>query len=159
MSILNIPEKDKDEMLESMEILDKMIPILEIGDPDFCTSMIYRMSKIVKNYGPRRGVDLPDQFVPFMSVDFAERRPIYVAERKLLLKESDIKDVIFNGPATVILWKDGTRTVVKCQDEDKDLYSPEAGIAIAIMKKAFGNKSNFNNVFHRLIKKAHKEEV
>lgn len=71
------------------------------------------------------------------------------------LKESDIKDVIFNRKATIVLWKDGTKTVVKCQPGDK--YSPEAGLAIAVMKKVFGNKGNYNNVFKRLIAKAKKE--
>lgn len=77
-----------------------------------------------------------------------------VVKSKPLLKESDIKDVIINGPATIIKWKDGTKTVVKCQDEDKEAYSPEAGIAIAVMKKVFGNKGNYNNIFNRLLKKA-----
>lgn len=31
---------------------------------------------------------------------------------------SPIKKVIFNDPATIILWKDGTKTVVKCQEGD-----------------------------------------
>ena len=31
-------------------------------------------------------------------------------------KLPEIKDVIFNEPATIIIWKDGTKTVVKCQE-------------------------------------------
>lgn len=68
------------------------------------------------------------------------------------LKESantsfEIKDVIFNDPATIILWKDGTKTVVKCQPDD--IYSEEMGLALCIAKKALGNKGNFNNVFRK----------
>ena len=63
----------------------------------------------------------------------------------------DIKDVIFNPPATIVLWADGTKTVVKCQ-EDKDEYSKEVGLAMCICKKVYGNKGNYNNVFKKFIK-------
>jgi len=60
---------------------------------------------------------------------------------------SPIKKVIFNDPATIVLWNDGTKTVVKCQDGDT--YDKEKGLALCIAKKALGNKSNFNNEFKR----------
>lgn len=56
-----------------------------------------------------------------------------------------IKDVIFNEPATIILWADGTKTVVKCQEGEG--YDPEKGLAMAISKKALGNKGNYCEVF------------
>ena len=56
-----------------------------------------------------------------------------------------IKDVIFNPPATIVLWSDGTKTVVKAQDDD--IFDPEKGLSMAISKKAMGNKGNyFNNI-------------
>lgn len=61
----------------------------------------------------------------------------------------DIKDVIFNPPATIILWEDGSKTVVKCQEGDA--YSDEVGLALCIAKKALGNKGNFNNVFRKWV--------
>ena len=51
-----------------------------------------------------------------------------------------IKDVIFNPPATIILWMDGTKTVVK--DQGEVFYDPEKGMAMAVAKKAFGNQGN-----------------
>ena len=62
-----------------------------------------------------------------------------------------IKDVIFSPPATIVLWADGTKTVVKCQ-EDKDEYSKEIGLAMCICKKVYGNKGNYNNIFKKFIK-------
>lgn len=62
---------------------------------------------------------------------------------------SGIKKVIFNDPATIVLWDDGTKTVVKCQDGDE--YSKEKGLALCFAKKHLGNKSNFNNEFKRWI--------
>ena len=52
-----------------------------------------------------------------------------------------IKQVMFYDPATIVYWTDGTRTVVKCQDGD--VYDPEKGLAMAISKKALGNKDNY----------------
>ena len=58
-----------------------------------------------------------------------------------------IKNVIFNEPATIILWADGTKTVVKCQEGEG--YDPEKGMAMAISKKALGNKGNYCEVFKK----------
>lgn len=57
-----------------------------------------------------------------------------------------IKDVIYNDPATIIFWKDGTKTVVKCNDEE---YDPEKGFAMAVCKKVFGNEGNYYNTFKK----------
>lgn len=62
---------------------------------------------------------------------------------------SPIKKVIFNNPATIVLWADGTKTVVKVQGDD--VYNREQGLALCIAKKALGNKSNFNNEFKRWV--------
>ena len=57
----------------------------------------------------------------------------------------EIKDVIFNGPATIVIWTDGTKTIVKSQEGE--VYDAEKGLAMAIVKKAYGNKGNyFNNI-------------
>lgn len=61
----------------------------------------------------------------------------------------EIRKVIFNNPATVILWKDGTKTVVKCGEGDK--YDPEKGFAMAIAKKALGNKGNYYSIFREFV--------
>lgn len=62
-----------------------------------------------------------------------------------------IKNVIFNDPATIVFWSDGTKTVVKCQDDD--WYDPEKGLAMAISKKALGNKGNYCNAIKKWLPK------
>jgi hypothetical protein len=64
----------------------------------------------------------------------------------------DITNVIFHDPATIVLWSDGTKTVVKCQKENGDTYNKETGLAMAIVKKAYGNKGNFNDIFTKWLK-------
>lgn len=57
-----------------------------------------------------------------------------------------IKKVIFNDPATIILWNDNTKTVVKAEEET---FDPEKGMAIAIAKKALGNQGKYYNEFKK----------
>lgn len=57
------------------------------------------------------------------------------------------KKVIYNYPATIVIWKDGTKTVVKCNEDD--WYNAELGVALCYVKKLCGNDSK---TFHRLLK-------
>lgn len=61
-----------------------------------------------------------------------------------------IEKVIFNYPATIVLWVDGTKTVVKCSPEE--YFDPEKGLAMAISKKAFGNRGSYHSVFKKWIR-------
>lgn len=70
---------------------------------------------------------------------------VYVEKPRKPMPE--IKNVVFSDPATIVFWADGTKTVVKCQKQTGDTYSKETGLAMAIAKKAYGNKGNFNDIF------------
>lgn len=61
-----------------------------------------------------------------------------------------IRKVIFNDPATIILWSDGTKTVVKVENEP---FDPEKGMAMAVSKKFFGNGYSYYNQFKRWLPK------
>lgn len=56
----------------------------------------------------------------------------------------EIVKVIFNDPATIVFWSDGTKTVVKA---DGEKFDPEKGLAMAISKKFLGNKGNYYREF------------
>ena len=62
-----------------------------------------------------------------------------------------LKKVIYNDPATIAFWSDGTKTVVKAQPGD--IFDPEKGLAMAIAKKACGNKGNYYNGFKKWLPK------
>lgn len=62
-----------------------------------------------------------------------------------------IKNVIFNPPAVIILWNDGSKTVVKSSRDD--IFDPEKGLAMAISKKALGNQGNYYNTFKKYLPK------
>jgi hypothetical protein len=66
-------------------------------------------------------------------------------------KIPEIKQVIFNPPATIIIWKDGTKTIVKTHNEE---FSEEHGFAMAYLKKVFGGR----NQYMKYIKNASRQE-
>ena len=74
---------------------------------------------------------------------------------KPLSSKPTIKNVIFNDPATIVFWTDGTKTVVKAQDEE---FDPEKGLAMAIVKKTFGNRYDYYNTMAHWLKKYNKKE-
>lgn len=52
-----------------------------------------------------------------------------------------IKQVIFNEPATIVIWSDDVKTVVKCGEDEK--FDPEKGLAMCVAKRAWGNKYDY----------------
>ena len=68
---------------------------------------------------------------------------------------NNIKDVIFNDPATIVFWTDGSKTVVKC--EKGETFDPEKGLAMAISKKVLGNDYGYYETFAKYIGRYHKK--
>ncbi len=63
--------------------------------------------------------------------------PAYVSFEKPWMQDRPIvRKVIFNPPATIILWEDGSKTVVKCAKGDR--FDPEKGFLMAYGKKFYG---------------------
>jgi hypothetical protein len=67
----------------------------------------------------------------------------------------EIKNVIFNDPATIVLWADDTKTVVKCQEGDK--FNPETGLAMAIVKRMYGNTGKYCEIFKKWVPEVESE--
>lgn len=97
-----------------------------------------------------------------MAIDYDRMRMIEIAERdihksiQMMLsarKEREenmlkVKKVIFNDPATIVFFEDGSKVVVKANDGEA--YDPEKGIAMAIAKKALANgDGNYYNTFDK----------
>lgn len=58
-----------------------------------------------------------------------------------------INKVIFNNPATIVIWANGDKTVVKC---DGEKFDPEKGLAMAITKYLLGNnKGYYYDIFEK----------
>lgn len=54
------------------------------------------------------------------------------------------KKIIFNGPATIVFWNDGTKTIVKRSKKDKD--NKYNAFCAALAKKIFKTNNKVNNI-------------
>lgn len=119
---------------------------------------------IIPESSPLYGKDMKQTFIDetLLDTDLADsimdtiryaQHDIKELERaKEKIKEYEkmkIENVIFNDPATIVFWRDGSKTVVKAIDEP---FDPEKGLAMAIAKKAYGNEGNYYNEFKKFIK-------
>ena len=55
-----------------------------------------------------------------------------------------VKKIIYNPPATIVFWEDGSKTVVKCAQYDE--YDPYYGFLAALAKKVYGNPSRVRKI-------------
>lgn len=78
------------------------------------------------------------------------RNDVIMTEKAYEMLARCIVKVIFNDPATIVLWGDGSKTVVKAKNEP---FDPEKGLAMAIAKKHFGNTGRYYEVFKRWLPK------
>nr|DAD58000.1 MAG TPA: hypothetical protein [Caudoviricetes sp.] len=90
-----------------------------------------------------------DDYVKYVEHDIEATNQLYrrytKCQKNLDIRDA-IKNVIYNDPATIVFWTDGTKTVVKAENED---FDPEKGLAMAISKKMLGNKGNYYEVFKK----------
>lgn len=144
-----------DEYLSRLRSIEQYFPKLP-GNPEVRVSVDTSGRDMVHMSLDFYGYDSYAAFANFytngkpetkLEVDHHLNRINYVSYAQGLAGLPPIKRVIFNDPATIVLWGDNTKTVVKCQEGD--IYDPEKGLYAAMVKKALGNKSNFNNVINK----------
>jgi len=92
------------------------------------------------------GIDA-NEFTPYKKrvLEFGDTYTPKVRVAELNLFPS-VKEVIFNGPATIVFWSDCSKTVVRAENEP---FDKEKGLAMAIAKKALGNKGNYFEIFKK----------
>lgn len=99
-----------------------------------------------------------EDMLDFLLEDVMKQKSKELKQKMAKSKEQENKDlvnafngiidkVIFNDPATIIVFKNGEKVIVKCQEGDT--YDKEKGLALAIIKFAFGNTSYFNTIFKK----------
>lgn len=94
------------------------------------------------------GIDIDRAIYTAMSIDYSRQSTEQAKKNDIVrlgMCNVNIRKVIFNDPATIVLWSDGTKTVVKCGPEDT--FDMEKGLAMAIVKKMAGNDNRFHKVF------------
>lgn len=99
------------------------------------------MPKIALEYAPAADDSLTNIAKQLLNNMYGVASTISGGSRNYTCVMPMIKNVKFNNPATIVFWKDGTKTVVKCGDGD--IFDPEKGLAMAITKKALGNNGHY----------------
>jgi len=57
------------------------------------------------------------------------------------------KQITYSGKTTIVFWQDGTKTIVKCAENEE--FVPEIGVAEAIAEKIFGSRNQFLKAVRR----------
>lgn len=52
-----------------------------------------------------------------------------------------IKEIIYNRPAVIVFWSDGTKTSSVADEKAGDKYNAEMGLVVCVLKKCIGNKA------------------
>lgn len=98
-------------------------------------------------------IDIDRAIYTAMAIDYSRQSTEQTKKNDIVrlgMCNVSIRKVIFNDPATIVLWSDGTKTVVKCGPDD--IFDKEKGLAMAIAKKMAGNDSRFHKVFKKWCK-------
>lgn len=83
------------------------------------------------------------------------------------MKNVDVKKIIFSCPKTIVLWNDGTKTIVS-MSKDETNFDPEAAFCAAYTKKMFGTNSKIKRIIkeksnieqhQRIVEEKLKEEL
>lgn len=99
------------------------------------------------------GIDIDRAIYTAMEIDYSRQSTEQTKKNDIVrlgMCNVSIRKVIFSNPATIVLWSDGTKTVVKCGPDD--IFDKEKGLAMAIVKKMAGNDSRFHKVFKKWCK-------
>ena len=76
----------------------------------------------------------------------------YALSREQKLNPNNIKKVIFNPPATIVIFKDDTKVVAKTHNEE---YDEEKGFMACMMQVMFHSRSQFNKMIDNGIEESY----
>lgn len=130
--------------------LKGMLPITKLG-----------WSWDIKPFSMKSTVDSERDFIqPYPEADskinmmeVLKEMSMFESDKRVRIPE--IKEVIFNYPATVVYWKDGTKTTVKCGNDEAS-FDREKAVAMCFLKKMFkpSIKSHWLDVINDAIQAA-----
>lgn len=115
-------------------------PSLYIGDTHGIVRLIYEEELEMKN-----------PYEKYCVEDVKTTYQTYQSQIKNAVKFSanpHIDHVIFNGPATIVLWKDGTKTVVK--HDGKGRKDKRLAILYAFIRKIYGEGKPYHNILNEI---------
>ena len=116
------------------------------------------MEKSYMNYEFDRHMGKEDRWICNIVNNESSRRALLdqykkglIEGREIVWKSISVDRIIFNDPATIVFWNDGTKTVVKCQEGQT--FNPYFGFCAAIAKKLYGSNSILNRIVETYLEK------
>lgn len=119
---------------------------------DYANRFTGHIGVVRKNYKDKIGVQIDGYTNPDSEygVFWFKERFLAVIPDTSILVDNAIKQIIFSGPKTIVLWKDGTKTIVTCGEGDQ--YDPYVGFCVAVTKKMFGSTSKVKKILNQYTK-------
>jgi hypothetical protein len=102
----------------------------------YCDDLIADTYTVKVDYHDNYFRDIIESVIPLPTVD---------ADR---IRRS-IRRVIFNDPATIVFWKDGSKTVAKCGKND--VFDKEKGLMACIIKHLTGDTGRWNEILKKWV--------
>ena len=96
-------------------------------------------AKVGDGYYPVRHL-VYDEFAPAPSLI-----PLDEIEKAFASKIYTPKRILRSGPATIVFWQDGTKTIVR-RSLDEPIDSPYTAFTAALAIKIFGSNSNLKKI-------------
>lgn len=102
------------------------------------------------------GIELPTDEVRYIVSDIKNMNALVGEKRAFRMRKRytdhlpEIDRLIYSGNKTIIIWKDGDKTIVSCgEGEQFDQYT---GFCAAVVKKVFGSTTAAKKVMNTLKK-------
>lgn len=148
-------DKNFNEIKEGKHMLPIGTKVVVRGCKEYMGKLTGRVGTVCKHYAiaNKIGVSFEDIKNP-ESKDgvfwFDEKSLLMYKEAGAMMRENDIKSVIFNGNKTIILWDDGTKTIATCGENDT--FDPYAGFCAAVTKRVFGSTGKAKRLLKSVMK-------
>lgn len=75
------------------------------------------------------------------------KETLFDEKMRQILNFVEVKKIIFNNPATIVFWLDGTKTVCKAMEGQE--FSEYYGFLACLAKKMFGSNSAINRLIEK----------
>lgn len=119
---------------------------------DYGNRFVGQIGIVSINYNDKIGVRFDDRTNPNSEygVFWFKETSLAVIPDRDTITEISVKQIIYSGPKTIIIWSDGSKTIVSCSKND--VYDRYAGFCAAVTKKIFGSNSNIKKVINQCTK-------
>lgn len=120
---------------------------------NYANRFVGQVGVVRKNYNDRVGVQIEGYNNPESEygIFWFKERDLAVMPESILVDDS-IKQIIFSGPKTIVIWKDGSKTIASCGEND--VFDCYAGFCACVTKKMFGSTSKIKKLLEKHTKEA-----